>query len=54
LIPDCVAKRNPQIHYVRLKGGGAQRTIGLYWRRSSVRKDLMLELVDDLSREYGA
>ena len=53
LIPDCVAKRNPQIHYVRLKGGGAQRTIGLYWRRSSVRKDLMLELVDDLSREYS-
>ncbi len=53
LIPDCVAKRNPQIHYVKLKGGGAMRTIGLYWRRSSVRKDLMLELVDDLSREYG-
>lgn len=53
LIPDCVARHNPQIHYVKLKGGGAQRTIGLYWRRSSVRKDLMLELVDDLSREYG-
>lgn len=53
LIPNCVAKRNPQIHYVRLKGGGAQRTIGLYWRKSSVRKDLMLELVDDLSREYS-
>lgn len=53
LIPACVAKRNPQIHYVKLQGGGATRTIGLYWRRSSVRKDLMLELVDDLSREYG-
>ncbi|MDF7801047.1 LysR substrate-binding domain-containing protein [Pontiellaceae bacterium B1224] len=53
LIPDCVAKRNPQIHYVKLKGGGATRTIGLYWRCSSVRKDLMLELVDDLSREYA-
>lgn len=54
LVPDCVAKRNPQIHYVRLKGGGALRTISLYWRRSSVRKDLMLELVDDLAREYAA
>lgn len=53
LIPDCVARRNPQIHYVKLKGGGAQRTIGLYWRKSSVRKDLMIELVDDLSREYA-
>lgn len=53
LIPECVANRNPQIHYVRLKGGDARRTIGLYWRRTSVRKDLMLELVDDLSREYG-
>ncbi|QBG49121.1 LysR family transcriptional regulator [Verrucomicrobia bacterium S94] len=52
LIPDCVAKRNPQIHYVKLKGGGATRTIGLFWRKSSVRKDLMLELVDDLSRDY--
>jgi LysR family hydrogen peroxide-inducible transcriptional activator len=51
LIPECVASRNPQIHYVRLKGGGAMRTIGLYWRRSGVRKALMAELVDDLSRE---
>jgi LysR family transcriptional regulator, hydrogen peroxide-inducible genes activator len=54
LIPDCVAKRNSHLHYLKLKGGGAQRTIALFWRKSSVRKDLMLELVDDLSREYGA
>jgi LysR family hydrogen peroxide-inducible transcriptional activator len=52
-IPECVAKRNPQLHYLKLKGGRASRTIALFWRRSSVRKDLMLELVDDLSREYG-
>ncbi len=52
LIPQCVAQKNPQLHYVRLKGGGPTRTIGLYWRKSSVRRDLMLELVDDLSREY--
>ena len=54
LIPACVARRNPHLHYLKLKGGGASRTIALFWRKSSVRKDLMLELVDDLSREYGA
>lgn len=53
-IPECVARRNPSIHYLHLKGGGARRTIGLFWRKSSVRRDLMLELVDDLSREYSA
>ena len=53
LIPDCVASRNPQLHYLKLKGGKAERTIGLFWRKSSVRRDLMLELVDDLSREFG-
>lgn len=52
LIPDCVAKRNPHLHYLKIKGGGAERTIALFWRKSSVRKDLMRELVDDLSREY--
>lgn len=53
LIPDCVARRNSHIHYLRLKGGGASRTIALFWRKSSVRRDLMLELVDDLSREHA-
>jgi LysR family transcriptional regulator, hydrogen peroxide-inducible genes activator len=52
-IPACVARRNPHLHYLTLKGGGATRTIGLFWRKSSVRRDLMLELVDDLAREYG-
>lgn len=52
LIPECVARRNPHLHYLKLKGGGASRTIALFWRRSSVRRDLMLELVDDLAREY--
>ncbi len=54
LVPECVAEKNPQLHYLSLAGGGPTRTIGLYWRKSSVRRDLMLELVDDLSREYGA
>ncbi len=52
LVPACVAKKNPHIHYLKIKGGGPKRTIGLFWRKSSVRRDLMLELVDDLSREY--
>lgn len=53
LIPDCVAQRKPHLHYLKLKGGGAERTIALFWRKSSVRRDLMLELVDDLSREHA-
>ncbi|WP_372845831.1 LysR substrate-binding domain-containing protein [Pontiella sp.] len=53
LIPDCIAQRNPHLHYLKLKGGGAARTIALFWRKSSVRRDLMLELVDDLSREHA-
>ncbi len=53
LIPECVADRNSGINYLQLEGGGPTRTIGLYWRKSTVRRDLMLELVDDLSREYG-
>jgi len=53
LIPECVARLKPHLRYIRLKGGGVSRTIGLYWRRSGVRRDLMLELVDDLSREYA-
>lgn len=51
-VPDCVARRHPSIHHLRLRGGGAQRTIGLFWRKGFFRRDLMLELVDDLSREY--
>jgi len=53
LIPRCVARKNPHIHYLKIRGGGPERTIGLFWRNSSVRGDLMLELVDDLSREYS-
>jgi LysR family hydrogen peroxide-inducible transcriptional activator len=53
-IPNCVARKNSSIHYVRLKGGDIQRTVGLFWRKSHVRRDLMLELIDDLSREYTA
>lgn len=53
LVPNCVAQRNPQIHYLKIKGGGPERTIALVWRASSVRRDLMLELVDDLAREYA-
>ncbi len=49
-IPTCVARCNPNLHYLKLKGGGITRTIALYWRRSSVRKNLMLELVDDVLR----
>lgn len=53
LIPECVARRNPHLHYLRLKGGdSASRTIALFWRKTSVRRDLMLELVDDLAREH--
>lgn len=51
-VPDCAARRHPSLHYLKLKGGGAQRTIGLFWRKGFFRRDLMLELVDDLSREY--
>lgn len=52
LIPECVSKCNPHLRYLRLKGGGPQRTIALFWRKSSVRRNLMLELVDDLARAY--
>jgi len=50
-VPECVARRNPALHYLKLKGGGAQRTIGLFWRKGFFRRDLMLELVDDFVRE---
>ncbi len=53
LIPACVANKKPHIHYLKIRGGGPERTIGLFWRKSSVRRNLMLELVDDLSREYA-
>ncbi len=53
LVPECVAKRNPHLHYLKLKGAGAARTIALFWRKSSVRRDLMLELVDDLVNSTG-
>jgi LysR family hydrogen peroxide-inducible transcriptional activator len=54
LIPECVAAKKPHLHYLKIKGGGPGRTIGLFWRSTSVRRDLMLELVDDLSREHGS
>jgi LysR family hydrogen peroxide-inducible transcriptional activator len=54
LIPECVARSNPHLNYIKLKGGGVSRTIGLYWRKSSVRRDLMSELADDLSPGYSA
>ena len=51
-VPECVARRHPDLHYLKLKGGGAKRTIALFWRKGFFRRDLMLELVDDLSRDY--
>lgn len=53
LIPECVARRNPHLHYLKLKGDAPERTIALFWRKSSVRQDLMHELVDDLSCEHN-
>lgn len=52
LVPECVARRNPHLHYLKLKGEAPERTIALFWRKSSARRSLMLELVDDLSREH--
>lgn len=51
-VPDCVARRHPDLHYLALKGGGANRTIALFWRKGFFRRDLMLEFVDDFSRTY--
>jgi DNA-binding transcriptional LysR family regulator len=51
-VPEYVASSTPSLHYIKLKGGGAQRTIGLFWRKGFFGRDLMLELVDDLSREH--
>ncbi len=53
-VPACVARRNPSLHYLKLKGGRAQRTIGLFWRKGFFRRELMLELVDDLSRSHAS
>lgn len=49
-VPECVARRNPSLRVLRLKGGGVQRTLGLSWRKGLYRRELMRELVDDLSR----
>ena len=52
LIPECVARRTPSLHYLRLTGGGAKRSVAMVWRKTSVRHILMLELVDDLIRDH--
>ena len=49
-VPQCVAERNPHIHYLQVEETDVSRTIALFWRKSSVRRAIMLELVDDLSR----
>jgi hypothetical protein len=48
--PDRLSERRRARPSRRDKRGG---TLAHFWRKSSVRKDLMLELVDDLSREYA-
>lgn len=50
-VPACVARSTPWLHFVRIRDDGPIRRIDLVWRRTTVRRNLMLELVDDLQRE---
>ena len=53
LIPKSVARCSPSIHYIPVFPDPPCRTIGLFWRKTSPRRELMLELADDLTRLGG-
>ncbi len=44
LMPEIAAKKEDKIAYVKI-ANAPKRTIGLYWRKSSSRKELMKEIV---------
>ncbi len=50
LVPECVATNNLSINFIKITTNPPKRGIGLFWRKTSVRKKLFEELVDDLSR----
>lgn len=50
LIPKLALKKDPGILYLPFEKPKPSRKIGLFWRKSSVRKDLLKALRDDLKK----
>lgn len=50
LIPECAVNTDPNISFIRFKGQKPNRKIGLFWRKTSVRKQIFEELVDDFTK----
>jgi LysR family transcriptional regulator, hydrogen peroxide-inducible genes activator len=50
LIPECAAQEIEGVRYLTISDAKPNRKIGLYWRKSSMRKDILLEIADDVKK----
>ena len=48
LIPKCAVDYNPNIKYIPIEEPAPKRDIALFWRKTSPKKDIFIEIVDEL------
>ena len=52
LLPEHAVQKIEGLKYTKFKKNIPGRTIGIFWRKSSIRKDIILEIADDIKREF--
>ncbi|MCM8541374.1 MAG: LysR substrate-binding domain-containing protein [Lentisphaeraceae bacterium] len=53
LVPERSITKIKGVKYLKFKKNPPGRRIAIFWRKSSVREDLLLEIADDIKREFG-
>ncbi|MCM8528798.1 MAG: LysR substrate-binding domain-containing protein [Lentisphaeraceae bacterium] len=53
LIPEMSVSKTKGVKYLKFKHNPPGRRIAIFWRKSSVREDILLEIADDIRREFS-
>ena len=52
LLPENSVETIKGVKYTKFNNNIPGRTIGIFWRKSSLREDIILEIADDIKREF--
>ena len=53
LIPECAVKKSDEIKYLPFDKKSPNRQIALFWRKTSIRADVLREIADDIRRMWN-
>lgn len=53
LIPEHSIEKIDGVQYTKFRQNIPGRTIGIFWRKSTLREDIILEIADDIIREFS-